>query len=410
MQAKKVFILRQGNRFTLYRNGQPFLVKGAAGDGQLSRLREAGANTFRTWDTTHLQRFLDEGAANGIAVIAGLALPFSFTPFVYNDTSLVNAQLSAYRAVVRKYRSHPALLMWSLGNEVDFPYGYRFRRFYEVYNALLRMIHEEDPDHPVATAIINADQRNIVNIKLKVPDLDLITINTFGKLSGIQRDLDRLAWCWNGPFLITEWGTDGPWEAEVTAWGAPVEPTSTSKAAQYLQRAAMLPTTDPRFLGACCFYWGHKQEATHTWYSFFSEDGRASEVVNAMQYTWTGRQAAHHAPVLQYMLVDGKGARDNILLKPDSIYTAELLLPATGPQDSTTFRWELLPEDWLRKNPRDQNLKKPADLDQRLLSCSTNTVRFRAPQTEGPYRIFVTVYDKKGYFSTANTPFYVVEK
>jgi len=410
MQAKKVFVLRNGDRFTLYRNGQPFFIKGAAGTGNLARLREVGGNTLRTWDTTNLRHLLDEAQEKGIAVIAGLALPFSFTPSFYEDEQQLSTQLEAYRAIVKQYRSHPALLMWGLGNEVDFPYSYRFRHFYKAYNRLLKMIHDEDPDHPVTTSIINADQRNILNIKLKVPDLDMITINIFGQLSQLSRDLRHLSWFWKGPFLVTEWGTNGPWEEETTAWGAPIENTSTKKAEQYLERAAQLPVNDPRFLGACCFFWGQKQEFTHTWYSLFSEDGRASEVVNAMQYIWTGRQAPHHAPAVKYMLVNGKGAADNILLKPDSMYTAELLMEHTGASDSVTLVWELLDEDWFRKNPREPNFKKPANFDSLLMPYPTNKVRFRTPPAEGPYRIFVTVYDKKGYFSTANTPFYVLEK
>ena len=410
MQAKKVFILRQGDRFSLIRNGQPFFVKGAAGGSNLAELKKAGGNTLRTWDTTNLRQLLDEASANNIAIIAGLSLPFSFTPSFYNDPVKLEAQFNAYREIVRTYRSHPALLMWGLGNEVDFPYSYRFRHFYRAYNELLAMIHKEDPDHPVSTALINLEQRNIFNIKLKVPNLDLITINSFGKLSEAREDLERLSWFWKGPFMITEWGINGPWETESTAWGAPIEPSSTKKAEQYLERSGYLPVDNPRFLGACCFYWGQKQEVTHTWFSFFSENGKSSEVVNIMNSLWTGQQTADHAPAIRYMLVEGKGARDNILLKPDSLYTAELLMDSSAVNAPTELVWELLKEDWFRKNPRDLNFIKPSSFDSLLEPCPGNRVRFRTPATEGPYRIFVTVYDNKGYFSTTNTPFYVVQK
>lgn len=33
---------------------------------------------------------------------------------------------------------------------------------------------------------------------------------------------------------------------------------------------------------------------------------------------------------------------------------------------------------------------------------------FVAPAVEGPYRVFATIYDDQGNFSTCNTPFYVV--
>jgi hypothetical protein len=410
MQAKKVFILRHNDQFTLYRNGKPFFIKGAGGNGSLAKLHETGGNTLRTWDTTNIRFLLDEAAANDIAVIVGLDLPVSSSKSFYRDNVQVSAQLNAYRAIVKKYRSHPALLMWCLGNEVDFPYAPRWRPFYKAYNNLLDMIHEEDPDHPVTTALINLDSRCIYNIKVKIPDLDLIAINTFGTLSVLQKELNALSWFWKGPFLISEWGINGPWESEATAWGAPIENTSIKKAEQYLERSRQLPVNNPRFLGACSFYWGYKQEGTHTWYSFFSPDGRASEMVNTMQYLWTGKKASHRSPDIKYMLVEGKGARDNILLKADSIYSAELLVNGPPGPDSITLVWELVAEDWFRKNPRDANLTRPINFDSLLLSPSNRKVNFRTPSTEGPYRIFVTVYDQKGYYSTANTPFYVVEK
>lgn len=406
----KVFIVRNGRQFTLYRNGRPFQIKGAAGSGNLQSLRDAGGNTLRTWDTTNIQHILDEAEANGIAVIAGLFLPVSSALSFYNDTAQVAAQFKAYRNIVLKYKSHPALLMWCLGNEVDFPYRPRFNKFYKAFNNLLDMIHQEDPDHPVTTALINLDRRCIYNIKLKVPGLDLIALNTFGGLSNLHKDLEEFSWFWNGPFIISEWGINGPWESEQTAWGAPIENTSGKKAEQYLERARLLPEDNPRFLGACCFYWGQKQEGTHTWYSFFAPSGAKSEMVNTMQYIWTGTPVNHQAPPVKYMLLEGKGARDNILLKPGRTYEASLILEDSAAVSSLQFHWEILYEDWFRSSPFRADLEKPRNCDSLLYPQPTIKARFRAPSTEGPFRIFVTVYDKKGYFSTANTPFYVLEE
>ena len=35
-------------------------------------------------------------------------------------------------------------------------------------------------------------------------------------------------------------------------------------------------------------------------------------------------------------------------------------------------------------------------------------IKFKTPAKEGPYRLYVTVYNKYGYISTCNIPFYVV--
>jgi hypothetical protein len=58
-------------------------------------------------------------------------------------------------------------------------------------------------------------------------------------------------------------------------------------------------------------------------------------------------------------------------------------------------------EDW--------NYPKGPPVVSRLFADSTLPVTdFRAPQKEGPYRVFITVYNSKGYFATANIPIYVI--
>ena len=48
----------------------------------------------------------------------------------------------------------------------------------------------------------------------------------------------------------------------------------------------------------------------------------------------------------------------------------------------------------------------------KILDCfdkdDGNKLTFRTPAIEGPYRIFVFIYDQKGNFATTNTPFYVL--
>ena len=107
------------------------------------------------------------------------------------------------------------------------------------------------------------------------------------------------------------------------------------------------------------------------------------------------------------MLLEGKGARDNILLGPGTLHSAELLLENPG-RDSLRFEWEVLPEDWFIRFRNDVNTRKPPALDSLLLSHEGTRASFRAPSREGPYRIFVTVYDAYGNFASTNTPFYVI--
>src|SRR5690606_10625770 len=129
-------------------------------------------------------------------------------------------------------------------------------------------------------------------------------------------DLEKFEWMWPGPYLITEWGIDGPWEGTPkTAWGAWIEPPSTNKADQYLWRyEQQMPLDDSGFLGSLIFYWGQKQETTHTWFSLFDEHGSKTEVVAAAERAWTGGGTLAPFPKIRDMLLDGRGAADNIVL------------------------------------------------------------------------------------------------
>ena len=408
--SRKVFISHEGGKYVLYRNGKPYLIKGAAGSEELRRLQLTGGNTIRVWDTSGLGQVLDEAYAHNIAVIAGLPMPVSGVLSYYNDKAKVSAQLNAFRSIVKRYSTHPALLMWCLGNEVDFPFKPRFNNFYKAYGNLLKMIHEEDPDHPVTTALINFDRRCIYNIRMKVPDLDLISFNAFGSLHSLQKDLDQFSWFWDGPFLVTEWGVKGPWESDLTAWRVPIEYNSTVKAEQYLHLYEhSMPVKDPRFLGAFVFLWGHKQEVTHTWFNLFNANGDASETVNVMQYIWTGKWPAYKAPRIKDMLLDGKQAKENIILNSNTVHTAEAFL-LDIPADTARIHWEILKEDWYARNWYEPNTKKPSGYDSLLVTLKGFKASFRTPEKEGPYRIFATFSDARGYFASSNIPFYVVEQ
>jgi len=400
-----VYVTKEGEGYALYRNGQPFSVKGASGYTHLEKLREIGGNTIRTWDTVNLGAILDEAQRNHLAVIAGLSMPVSaYLDYFYKDTAKVAAQYQAFERTVRQYKDHPALLMWCLGNELNFTWKPGYGAFYKTYNRLLDMIHSTDPDHPVTSTMPNLNIVQTMMIKWKVHDLDLISINTFGKLELLNAQLKKYAWCWKGPFLITEWGAYGPWESERTNWEAPIENTSTKKAEHYELLYKQLPQNNPRFLGALVFYWGQKQETTPTWFSMFDEGNASTEAVNTIQYLWTGKRAVNQPPQIKYMLLNNKGARDNIILPPGDQQTAELLLEDRR-ADTLKVHWQILQEHWfgeLHQAPLTM-------LDTLLPADNKLRLTFKAPLKEGPYRIYAKVMDEHGNISTANTPFYIVE-
>ncbi len=408
-KGKKVAIRKENGRYQLYKDGQPFFVKGAVGHTHLDELAACGANTLLIWDTSLIEKTLNEADRNHLSVIAGLDIPSGELVDFYNNDTLVNKLFNDYQRVINRFKGHPALLAWGLGNELVMPVSSRSSGFYKTYNRLLRMIHTDDKDHPVTTTIINYQKQSILNIRWKIRDLDFISINTYNRLKDINKQLGMLSWFWNGPFLISEWSPNGGWESETTVWQAPIENTSTKKAEQYTEfYRQYMPLNNNRFLGSLVFYWGSRQEYTHTWYSVFTENGVPTEIKEALKDCWTGTTTEHQSTKIKYMLVDSSGARDNLLLSPGSQHTASLLLEDGVKPDSLRFAWEIVQEDWLNWGRTWHYFKRPAAM-QGLISDSTlMNPKFTCPKKEGPYRIFINVYNNKGFCTTANTPFYVV--
>jgi len=407
VEKRKVFISYKNGKFTLLRNGEPFLIRGGSGYTHLATLAASGGNTIRVWDTTNLRQILDDAAANHLAVIVGL-------PFQYDTTRSFDAkktldQCNDLIRVVSRYKHHPALLVWCVGNELGFPFDERYSDFYQAFGKMVDMIHTEDPDHPVTTTIFNVYSRYVFNV-LRKTNIDFISFNVFNKLPDVKRKLRWLTWFWQGPYLLSEWGIDGPWTGtEQTAWGAYIENSSTKKAEMYRERYEKdIPHTDPRFLGSLVFFWGQKQEYTHTWFSMFDEEGNRSESVSLMQYLWTGRYPDHMPPRVNYMLMDKQGAPSNLIYRPNVRVHAEVILLQPD-SNITRIQWELLPEDWYHVKGEDTKPQKPHPLERLVRVGQGLTAEVTTPSSEGPYRLFAKLYDQFGNFSTCNIPFYVVK-
>ena len=408
--GKKVFIKRENGHYKLYKNGKPFMAKGGAGFTYIAELAACGGNTISCWDTSKLAITLQEAQRYNVSVMIGLDIPSGENAGYYKDEKKITQLYNTYRAIVMRYKNHPALLTWSIGNEIIMPFTSNSAPFYKTFNKLLSMIHIIDPDHPVSTSIINMQKGSIINIQWKIRDLDFISINTYNELKDIKRKTTKLRWVWDGPYMVTEWSPNGAWEAETTIWQAPIENTSTKKAEQFLDYyKKYMPVDDTRFLGSLVFYWGSRQEYTHTWFSVFNEDGTPTEVKEVLNDCWKDTTTNHQSVKVKYMLMDSMGARDNIIVSPGSPHTASLILTDGQKSDSLKYHWEILKEDWQYWGRTWNNFKKPL-VEKGLLTNSTQqNTGFKAPLKEGPYRIYITVFNNKGYCATANTPFYVVK-
>lgn len=400
----KVELRKLDSSFRLYRAGQPYFIKGAGGTDYSDRLAQYGGNSIRTWGTGDGEDVLQKAQRLGLTVSMGLNVTAERHGFNYDDATAVKQQLEKLRLEVRKYKNFPALLIWGIGNELNL--HYTNLKVWDAVNDIAKMIHQEDPNHPVTTMLAGVNKKEIDYIKAHCPELDLLSVQVYGGLASLPEQLHNAGW--EGPYMVTEWGPTGHWEGLRTSWKAPIEETSSEKAAVYKSRYAYSVERDKeRCVGSYVFLWGQKQERTPTWYGLFTENGEESEVVDVMQFLWSGKWPSNQAPHIYSFQIDNKKVTDNIMLRAGNTYN--VLATAFDPNgDKLNYRWELLDEATKVGEGGDHE-DKPKKIENMLTNASNGVATLKAPTKKGAYRLFVYVTDGNKKVATANIPFFVIE-
>jgi exo-beta-1,3-glucanase (GH17 family) len=334
-------------------------------------------------------------------VALGLPVKSERGGFDYNDPDAVATQLQLVRGEVLKYRDHPALLFWIVGNELN--HSYTNPRVYDAVNEIAEMIHDLDPHHPVTTTISGFKPAVNAEIHARAPALDFISFQMYGSLFGLPEQLIETGF--DQPFMMTEWGTVGYWEMEKTQWGVPFETTSSEKA-DIIARAhrEILAPLEGQLIGSYVFFWGQKQERTPTWFGLLTEDGSETEAVDVMRNIWTGVWPENRTPRVEAIRLDGKGNRPSIVLAAGHAYEAAVDV-ADPDGDPVGYRWELKPESTATSAGGDFETAIP-NLEGYLAGEFTATVTLTAPPP-GKYRLFAYAADDHGRVAHANVPFLV---
>ncbi|NBC18899.1 MAG: hypothetical protein GVY18_16475 [Bacteroidetes bacterium] len=403
-------------RYQLYVDGEPFFIKGAGLEfGSVERLAERGGNSFRTWRTDNGrdtgQEVLDRAYANGLYVTMGLEIAREregqgrgVFGFDYDDEEAVAEQLERVRAEVMELKDHPALIIWGIGNELNL--GATNPAVWDAVNEISEMIHEVDPNHLTTTMLAGIGPELAADIEERAPDLDFVSVQFYADIENLPQRLDEAGY--DGPYVVTEWGATGHWEVPKTAWGAPIENTSSVKADLYRSRyenAIISDTTQG--LGSYVFLWGQKQERTPTWYGMFMPTGEKTESVDVMQYLWTGEWPENRAPRIERPTLDGQTATDDVTLQPGQAVPAEVSV--TDPEgNALRYAWEVREESKAQTEGGDDE-EVPALIDGAVAPTDAAQVTVTAPTEPGAYRLFVNVYDGHNSAAHANIPFYVEE-
>ena len=398
--SKPTAIHHDGQSYQLLRYGKPYFIQGAGGISHLDQLKASGGNSVRIWDDLEAGPILTQAQALGMTVLFGLWVEREMEGFDYNDQAAVDRQYERVRKIVLKYRHHPALLMWCVGNEWA-QEADNFRVYDEV-NRIAALIHELDPDHPVTTVISPDSERAIWLVRKRCPAVDILALNSYALTEKLDQFLEKGGW--DKPYLISEYGAQAYWETPTTPWQAPIEPTSQQKY-NYAKRIYQqyIGSRPPNCLGSYLFYWGFKQEETHTWFNVYDEQGRFTSMVDLMQLLWTGKHPLNKAPDVQALLVDGRANTHQSYPYSSAPHQARIL--TTDPEsDSLTYHWEIKRRAQFSADYVGTPLPALKGL---IHKPNQSSISFVLPQKPGSYRLFGHAYDGHGHVASANFAFEV---
>jgi hypothetical protein len=222
----------------------PYYTQYASQDGAL--LAGVHANTVKTYNaleqTARGLAILDELYAQGIMVIMTVLPSYS------------DAQGKVYLNAINYFKSHPAILMWALGNELNYNRLYNNAISVDQAIAIVQTaiddIHQVDGEHPVAVSWGNLPAANQLSILGRA---DVWSLNLYPYLDLTSR-FDQWAAASKKPIFVGEYGADA-WNAKATppAEDQDAQATATTTLTQQIQ--AYYSATNPNrpVLGGCIF-------------------------------------------------------------------------------------------------------------------------------------------------------------
>lgn len=173
-------------------------------------IKEMGANTIRTYKASDAtEEALDAAYNNGLYVIMGYWVNYDSD---FSDTQVRSGILNGFKDMVRRWKDHPAVLMWAFGNEVSLFSSGDLKDWYTLLQEAAQAAHAEEGEsyHPVIG--VEAGIQNIGVPELKSDDASLTALDAWGVNSYLgytfQGDFFEYQSRTNKPLIMTEWGCD----------------------------------------------------------------------------------------------------------------------------------------------------------------------------------------------------------
>ncbi|WP_040559509.1 glycoside hydrolase family 2 TIM barrel-domain containing protein [Kordia algicida OT-1] len=295
-------------------NGKPFTVKGvtfghdndtANYDLYFKDLKALGVNTIRTWATgEHTEKLLNTAEKHNIKVMVGIWMRHGRPgmedddSFDYlEDTEGMETMYNHSIKVVEKYKNHPAVLAWGIGNEVYLNIATDAEK--EAYSKFLERlcsnIKKIDQNHPISST--EAWTFGLDWWEKYVPSIDVYGLNCYGAGADFlseelsKRNIDK-------PYVITEFNVTGEWDIKAEINGVKVEPSDEEKYSAIVNGYQNWIQNKTNCLGVYIFHYSNGNEYASPWL-FTHHKGSYRPTYWGIRKAYTGKEPTNAIPSIK---------------------------------------------------------------------------------------------------------------
>lgn len=405
------FFQQSAGKWELLVDGKPFAIKGVTFgfndqperfDSLFQDLQFLGVNSIRTWGTdAHTAKLLDVAHQYGIKVMVGIWMRHGRPGmedddrFDYlEDTAGMNMMYKSAIETVEQFKAHPAVLSWGVGNEVYLNLATDAEK--EAYSIFLESvcstIKSIDPDHPITS--VEAWTFGLDWWQKYVPSVDIYGLNSYGRGADLlqaeltKRGIDK-------PYIVTEFGVTGEWDAPTDQNGVKTEPSDDQKYDAIVTGFRDWIEPKPACLGVFVFHYSNGTDFGASWLLTHFNGLKRSQYW-AIREAFTGQKPMAEFPkIVRFQL-------------PDTLFNSGSWVPVDL-QLSDAAQGKLTINFYY--NQRTGSRKRRNQLNPLAFRGDpTKGYDIQLPQENGAVKIYVTVQDTNGNLGIATTSIQVKDE
>jgi len=397
-------IEKTNNSWNILVDGKPFNIKGVTFgfdndynnyENYFQDLKSLGVNSIRTWNIgKNTQKLLDVAHAFDIKVMVGIWLRHGRPGMEADDSfnyledkqGMDDMYKDAINAV-EKYKNHPAVLTWGVGNEVYLNIATDEEK--EAYSIFLEKvcskIKEIDPNHLITS--VEAWTFGLDWWQKLVPSVDIYGINCYGAGATIlpeefkKKGVDK-------PYVITEFGVTGEWDVQKDKNGIKIEPNDTQKYDAIATGYHNWINNKAANLGVYVFHYANSDNFVSPWLLMKHRNMYRPQYW-AVRKAYMGEEPINNVPII------------NTFKLPDSSFKSDTWIPVT--LEVSDVENDML-EVSFYYNQRTGSRKRRDQLNKlEFRGNKTEGFEIKLPKEDGAIKVYVNVNDTYKNVGIAST-------